>query len=299
MKILISGSSGLVGRALTAALDAEGHEAVALVRPDSRGARGGGVVAWDPRAGTVDRDALEGFDAVVHLAGENIVSRRWTPEQKARIRDSRVGGTSLLAAALAGLDRKPRALVCASAAGFYGDRGSEILPDDAAPGAGFLADATREWEEAARPAADAGIRVANLRIGVALSARGGMLKRVLPIFKLGLGGRLGSGKQYMSWIELDDLTRAIIRAVERDDLAGGVNVSSPNPVTNAEFTQALGAALGRPAIFAVPEFALRITQGEVTDAIISSVRMTPARLLRSGFEFQCPDIESALKRALG
>lgn len=298
MKILISGSSGLVGRALTAALDASGHDAVALVRPDSRGARGGGV-AWDPRAGTVDRDALEGFDAVVHLAGENIVSRRWTPEQKARIRDSRVGGTSLLAAALAGLERKPRAMVCASAAGFYGDRGSEILPDDAAPGAGFLADATREWEEAARPAADAGIRVANLRIGVALSARGGMLKRVLPIFKLGLGGRLGSGAQYMSWIELDDLTRAIIRAVERDDLAGGVNVSSPNPVTNAEFTRALGAALGRPAIFAVPEFALRLTQGEVTDAIISSVRMTPARLLRSGFEFQCPDIESALKRALG
>lgn len=297
MKILISGSSGLVGRALIAALAAAGHDAVALVRPDSRGAGGG--VAWDPRAGTVDRDALEGFDAVVHLAGENIVSRRWTPEQKARIRDSRVGGTSLLADALARLDRKPRAMVCASAAGYYGDRGSEILPDDAAPGAGFLADATREWEEAARPAADAGIRAVNLRIGVALSARGGMLKRVLPVFKLGLGGRLGSGKQYMSWIELGDLTRAIIWAVERDELAGGVNVSSPNPVTNADFTRALGAALGRPSIFAVPEFALRLTQGEVTDAIISSVRMTPARLLRSGFEFQCPDIESALKRALG
>ena len=299
MKILISGSSGLVGRALTAALEAGGHDAVGLVRPDSRGARGGGGVAWDPGAGTIDRDSLEGFDAVVHLAGENIVSRRWSDEQKARIRDSRVGGTSLLAEALAALDRKPRAMVCASAAGYYGDRGSEILRDDAAPGAGFLADSTREWEEAARPAADAGIRVVNLRIGVALSARGGMLKRVLPIFRLGLGGRLGSGEQYMSWIEMDDLTRAIIWAVERDELAGGVNAASPNPATNADFTRALGAVLRRPAGLAVPEFALRLTQGEVTDAILSSVRMTPARLLRSGFEFDCPDIDSALRRILG
>ena len=300
MKILISGSSGLVGRALTAALEEGGHESVGLVRPDSRGARGGGGgVAWDPRAGTIDQDSLEGFDAVVHLAGENIVSRRWSDEQKARIRDSRVGGTSLLAGALAALDRKPRAMVCASAAGYYGDRGSEILRDDAAPGEGFLADSTREWEEAARPAADAGIRVVNLRIGVALSARGGMLKRVLPIFRLGLGGRLGSGEQYMSWIEMDDLTRAIMWAVERDELAGGVNAASPNPATNADFTRALGAALRRPAGLAVPEFALRLTQGEVTDAILSSVRMTPARLLRSGFEFDCPDIESALRRVLG
>ena len=276
------------------ALAIAGHETVALIRPASASSSG---VRWDPDAGTIDADALDGFEAVVHLAGENIVSRRWTDEQKARIRDSRVQGTALLADALAALDRKPSVLICASAAGYYGDRGSEILRDDSAPGSGFLAETTREWEEAARPAADAGIRTVNLRIGVALSARGGMLKRVLPIFKLGLGGRLGSGAQYMSWIELGDLTRAIMWAAERGELAGGVNVSSPIPVTNAEFTRALGAALGRPAVFAVPEFALRLTQGEATDAILSSVRMSPDRLLASGFEFQCPDIETALSRA--
>ena len=296
MKILISGSNGLVGRALRDDLAIAGHETVALVRPASASSSG---VRWDPDAGTIDADALNGFDAVVHLAGENIVSRRWTDEQKARIRDSRVRGTALLADALAALDRKPSVFLCASAAGYYGDRGSETLPDDAAPGTGFLADTTREWEDAARPAADAGIRTVNLRIGVVLSARGGMLKRVLPIFKMGLGGRLGSGAQWMSWIAMPDLTRAIAWAMERDDLAGGVNISSPNPATNAEFTRALGAALGRPAIFAVPEFALRLTQGEATDAILSSVRMTPARLLASGFEFRHEDIESALRWAVG
>ena len=294
MKILISGSNGLVGSALRDELAIAGHETVALVRPASASTSG---VRWDPDAGTIDAAALDGFDAVVHLAGENIVSRRWTDEQKARIRDSRVRGTALLADALAALDRKPSVMLCASAAGYYGDRGSEILPDDAAPGTGFLADTTREWEDAAHPAADAGIRVVNLRIGIVLSARGGMLKRVLPIFKLGLGGKLGDGSQYMSWIAMPDLTRAIAWAMERDDFAGGVNVSSPAPATNAEFTRALGAALGRPALFAVPEFALRLMQGEATDAILSSVRMTPNRLLASGFEFRHPDIESALRWA--
>ena len=296
MKILISGSTGLVGSALRDALAIAGHETVALIRPASASSSG---VRWDPDAGTIDAEALDGFDAVVHLAGENIVSRRWTDEQKGRIRDSRVRGTALLADALAARERKPRVLLCASAAGYYGDRGSEILPDDAAPGSGFLAETTREWEDAARPAADAGIRTVNLRIGVVLSARGGMLKRVLPIFKLGLGGKLGGGGQYMSWVSMPDLTRAVAWTMERGELSGGVNVSSPAPATNAEFTRALGAALGRPAMLAVPEFALRLTQGEATDAILSSVRMAPKRLLTSGFEFRHPDIESALRWVVG
>ena len=296
MKILISGSSGLIGRALTAALEGDGRATAALVRPSSASSDG---VRWDPDAGTIDAAALEGFDAVIHLAGENIADRRWTDARKARIRDSRVRGTSLLADALAGLDRKPRAMLCASAAGYYGDRGSETLSDGAASGAGFLAETTREWEEAAKPAADAGIRVVNLRIGIVLSPSGGMLKRVLPIFRMGLGGRLGDGSQYMSWAAMPDLTRAIAWTLERDDIAGGVNVSSPFPITNAEFTRALGKALNRPAIFAVPAFALRLAQGELADAVLSSVRMSPDRLLASGFEFRYADIESALKWAVG
>ena len=296
MKILISGSSGLIGRALTAALEGDGRETAALIRPSSASSAG---VRWDPDAGTIDAAALEGYDAVIHLAGENIADRRWTDARKARIRDSRVRGTSLLADALAGLDRKPRAMLCASAAGYYGDRGSETLSDGAAPGSGFLAETTREWEEAAKPAADAGIRVVNLRIGIVLSPSGGMLKRVLPIFRMGLGGKLGDGSQYMSWAAMPDLTRAIAWTLERDDIAGGVNVSSPFPATNAEFTRALGKALNRPAIFAVPAFALRLAQGELADAVLSSVRMSPDRLLASGFEFRYADIESALKWAVG
>ena len=296
VKILISGSSGLIGRALAAALEGDGRETAALIRPTSASSSG---VRWDPDAGTIDAAALEGFDAVIHLAGENIADRRWTDARKARIRDSRVRGTSLLADALASLDRKPRVMLCASAAGYYGDRGSETLSDGAAPGAGFLAETTREWEEAAKPAADAGIRVVNLRIGIVLSPSGGMLKRVLPIFRMGLGGKLGDGSQYMSWAAMPDLTRAIAWTLERDDIAGGVNVSSPFPITNAEFTRALGKALNRPAPFAVPAFALRLAQGELADAVLSSVRMSPDRLLASGFEFRYADIESALKWAVG
>ena len=296
VKILISGSSGLIGRALTAALEGDGRETAALIRPSSASSSG---VRWDPDAGTIDAAALEGFDAVIHLAGENIADRRWTDARKARIRDSRVRGTSLLADALASLDRKPRAMLCASAAGYYGDRGGEALSDGAAPGAGFLAVTTREWEEAAKPAADAGIRVVNLRIGIVLSPSGGMLKRVLPIFRMGLGGKLGDGSQYMSWAAMPDLTRAIAWTLERDDIAGGVNISSPRPITNAEFTRALGKALNRPALFAVPAFALRLAQGELADAVLSSVRMSPDRLLASGFEFRYADIESALKWAVG
>ena len=295
-RTLISGSTGLIGRALVGRLESSGHEVVRLIRPTSR--RGVTGVKWDPAAGLLDPQELEGFDAIIHLAGENIANRRWSEEQKQRIRDSRVVGTSLLANALACLNSPPSVFACASAGGYYGDRGGEILTDSATPGTDFLAQATREWEEATAPASEAGIRVVNLRISVVLTAAGGMLKRVLPIFKLGLGGRLGSGSQFMSWITREDVINAIVWVMEKNDLSGGMNISSPNPVTNAEFTRALGKEIGRPAIFSVPRFALKVAQGDLSDVVLSSLRMAPERLDESGFEFVHPEIEGALRWAL-
>ena len=277
MRVLVSGSTGLIGSSLVRSLEGAGHDVRRLLRPQSRTSANG--IMWDPAAGSLDAREVEGFDAVVHLSGENIANRRWSAAQMARIRDSRIGSTTLLAETLAGLDSPPSVLACASAGGFYGDRGDALLNEDAAPGAGFMATATKEWEDATEPAASAGIRVVNLRIGVVLTAAGGMLSRVLPIFKLGLGGRLGSGNQYMSWLTRSD-------------------VSSPNPVTNSEFTRALGRALKRPALFVVPGFALRIMQGDLSEVVTSSARMNPARLRESGFEFRHPEIEGALTWAL-
>ncbi len=295
-RVLISGSTGLIGRALVRRLELDGHEVVRLVRPQSRGGVTG--VAWDPASGVLDSSELEGLDAVVHLAGENIANRRWSEEQKRRIRDSRVVGTTLLTETLADLDSPPAVFVCASAGGYYGDRGDEVLNDSAEPGTDFIASATREWEEACGPAAEAGIRVVNMRISVVLTSSGGMLKRVMPIFKLGLGGRLGSGSQFFSWITLEDTIESFVWAMDRDDLSGGVNVTSPNPVTNAEFTKALGQALGRPAVFSVPKIALRIMQGDLSDVVVSSLRMKPKRLGESGFEFRHAVIEEALRWAI-
>ena len=296
-RTLISGSTGLIGRALVDRLESSSHEVVRLIRPTSR--RGVTGLTWDPAEGLLDPQELEGFDAIIHLAGENVANRRWSEEQKQRIRDSRVVGTSLLANALAGLNSPPTVFACASAGGYYGDRGGEILTDSATPGTDFLAQATREWEEATAPASEAGIRVVNLRISVVLTAAGGMLKRVLPIFKLGLGGRLGSGSQFMSWITREDVINAILWVMENDDMSGGVNISSPNPVTNAEFTRALGRELGRPAVFSVPRFALRVAQGDLSDVVLSSLRMAPERLVESGFELRHPEIEGALQWAVG
>ena len=244
MRVLVSGSTGLIGSSLVRSLEGAGHDVVRLLRPQSRSAANG--IMWDPAAGRLHPRDVEGFDAVVHLSGENIANRRWSAAQMARIRDSRIGSTTLLAETLAGLDSPPSVLACASAGGFYGDRGDALLNEDAAPGAGFMASATKEWEDATEPAASAGIRVVNLRIGVVLTAAGGMLSRVLPIFKLGLGGRLGSGNQYMSWLTRSDVIDATVWTLEHDALSGPVNVSSPNPVTNSEFTQALGERLGVP-----------------------------------------------------
>ena len=295
-RTLISGSTGLIGRSLVRRLESSGHEVVRLVRPDTRSDAAG--VSWDPARGVLDPSAVEGFDAVVHLAGENIADRRWSEEQKRRIRDSRVGGTTLLSTTLANLNHPPAVFACASAGGYYGNRGDELLSDTAEPGTDFIASATKEWEEACDPAAQAGIRVVNMRIGVVLTASGGMLKRVLPIFKMGLGGKLGSGSQFFSWITLEDVIESTVWAMEKEELSGGINITSPNPLTNAEFTRALGRAVGRPAVFSVPRFALRIMQGDLSDVVLSSLRMEPQRMLQSGFEFSQPEIDGALQWAV-
>ncbi len=296
MKVLVSGSTGLIGTALVRSLESSAHHVTRLVRPGSTRTPDG--IAWDPTSDSLDARQLEGFDAVIHLSGENVASRRWSAEQKARVRDSRVRSAELLANALAGLDSPPEILACASATGYYGDRGDEILNEDVGAGSDFLADVSAEWEGATSPAADAGIRVVNMRISVVLTAAGGMVATVGPIFRLGLGGRLGSGAQYLSWISREDIVRAIEWILQHDDLRGPVNLCSPNPVTNSEFTRTLGSVLRRPALFPVPRFALRITQGEITDMLLASVRAEPAKLSASGFEFRHPRLEDALRWAL-
>ena len=296
MRVLVSGSTGLIGSSLVRSLESGGHDVRRLLRPQSRTSANG--IMWDPAARSLDRRQIEGFDAVVHLAGENIADRRWSAAQMARIRDSRIRSTTLLAETLASLDSPPSVLACASAGGYYGDRGDELLDEESSPGAGYLAAVTKEWEDATGPAASAGIRVVNLRIGVVLTAAGGMLSRVLPIFKLGLGGRLGSGSQYMSWLTRSDVVDATVWTLEHEDVSGPVNVSTPNPVTNSEFTRALGRAVRRPAVLAVPSFALRLAQGDLAEVVTSSARMDPTRLRESGFEFEHPEIDGALEWAL-
>jgi len=297
MKILVSGAAGLVGSSLVPSLAAEGHEVLRLVR---RPLAGSGEIPWDPAGGVLDPTRLEGVDAVIHLAGEPVADGRWNDEKKRRIRDSRVGGTETLARALAACARRPATLVCASAIGFYGDRGDEVLSESSAPGTGFLPETCVAWERACRPAAEAGIRVANLRFGVVLSPDGGALKRMLLPFKLLLGGRLGGGSQWMSWIAMDDAIGAIRHALATGSLDGPVNAVSPRPVTNAEFTRTLGHVLGRWTPVPMPAFAARLAFGEVADALLlASTRVEPARLLATGYAFREPELEGALRRILG
>ncbi len=297
MKILVSGSSGLVGSALVPFLSSGGHEIVRLIRGWPQ--PGEAAVPWDPPAGRIEAARLEGLDAVVHLAGENIAGR-WTATRKARIRESRVQGTRLLAETLARLARPPKVFVCASAIGYYGDRGDAVLREDSPPGAGFLAEVCREWEAAARPAAEKGVRVVHLRIGVVLSPAGGALARMLTPFKLGLGGRIGAGGQFMSWIAIDDLTGAIHHALATESLRGPVNAVAPRPVTNREFTKTLGRVLGRPTLFPMPAFAARLTFGEMADELLlASARVEPAKLVTSGYRFRAPELEGALRHLLG
>src|SRR5215210_8098232 len=302
MKVIVTGSTGLVGRALVRSLLSDGHEVTRLVRGDAQGFRAPGTAAvhWDPERGEIDAQELEGHDAAVHLAGESVAEGRWDDEKKRRIRESRVKGTSLLAGTLAGLSAKPGVLVSASASGFYGDRGAEVVREESASGSDFLSEVCREWELATLQASQAGIRVVHLRIGVVLSGEGGALQKMLTPFKLGLGGKVGGGGQYMSWITLEDLVGVIRRALEDEGLRGPVNAVAPGAVTNEEFTKALGHVLGRPTIFAVPTFAARLAFGEVADELLlASARVEPACLNEAGFEFKDPNVEGALRSVLG
>lgn len=300
MKIAVTGATGLVGSALVPFLKTAGHEVVPVVRAGS----GAGACAWNPADGTIDAAALEGVDAIVHLAGENIGSGRWSDAKKKRIVESRVAGTSLIARTAAGLKRPPRVLVCASAVGFYGARGDApdepALDETAAPGDDFLADVCRQWEAAAEPARAAGIRVAHARFGVILDPRGGALAKMLLPFKMGVGGVVGSGRQWMSWVALDDVLGALEHAIATEGLAGPFNVVAPGAVTNAGFTKALGRALGRPTIFPMPAFAARLAFGEMADALLlTGQRVRPARLEAAGYRFRHPEIEGALRHMLG
>src|SRR5262245_23383894 len=295
MNVVITGSSGLIGSALIPLLTRNGHTIRRLVR----GARDGGAARWNPDAGSLDDGVLAGADAVVHLAGETIATGRWTAAKKARIRDSRVRGTALLTRGLVALDRKPTVFISASAVGIYGNRGDEVIDEWSAPGHGFLAEVCSQWEAATRPAADAGKRVVNCRMGVVLSGTGGALAKMLPVFRLGLGGVMGSGRQYMSWISIDDVVGAIQHLLLSEIVVGPVNVVAPNPVSNREFTKTLGGVLRRPTSLRVPAFAVRLGLGEVADELLlASTRAQPLRLIASGYQFRYPALEGALRHLL-
>ena len=286
MKIAVTGATGLVGSALVRFLKEAGHPVSPLLRPNH----------WNVETGTVDMGSLHGAGAVVHLAGENIAAGRWTASKKARIRDSRVKGTKLISDSLAKLDKPPDVLVSMSAVGYYGNRGDEVLREESGPGEGFLADVCRQWEAATGSATRKGIRVVHLRTGLVLSRKGGALQKIILPFKFGVGGKIGSGKQYMSWITLDDLCAAILHCIQAGGLHGPVNTVSPTPVTNLEFTRILGRVLSRPAIFPLPAFAARIALGEMADELLlASTRVEPAKLLGSRFGFRHNDLESALR----
>jgi len=297
MKVIVSGSTGLIGRPLVASLRADGHDIVRLVRRDPQGA---GEVQWNPATGTIDAAGLVGANLVFHLAGAGIGDQRWTESYKQEILDSRVLGTGLLASALAELDPKPSVMVSASAIGWYGDRGDEILDETAPQGTGFLADVVAAWEAAAQPAADAGIRVVHPRTGIVLSKDGGALQRLLLPFRLGAGGRTGPGSQWWSWITLNDEVRALTHLASSSVLAGPVNLTAPSPVTNQDFVDALGSVLRRPTVLPTPSLALKAYLGsELAEALLfQSQRVVPARLLEDGFTFDSPNLEEALRSAI-
>src|SRR5688572_8805984 len=296
MKILISGSHGLVGTALVKALETENHEIFRLVRhaPGSRS-----EIEWSPDRYSIALARIEGFDAVVHLAGESIAEGRWTDEKKKRIRESRVKGTKLLGDALANLSNPPPTLVSASAIGYYGNRGDELLNEGSAPGDDFLSEVCVEWEEGTALATEKGIRVVNTRFGIILDPEGGALAKMLPPFRMGIGGRIGSGKQWMSWIALDDVVAGIKFALTNEALSGPVNFVAPNPVTNSEFTKTLGRALSRPTLFPIPAFGVRLVFGEMADALLlSSQRVEPERLKEAGYQFQYSQLDKAIEHAV-
>ncbi len=301
MDIAVTGSTGLIGTALVEALTEQGHRVLRLVRPSSDPAEPGtgtDTAAWDPSAGTIDAEALAGLDAVVHLAGVGIADKRWTDEQKGRILSSRTAGTTLLASAIAGLDRPPKALLSGSAIGYYGDHGDEVIDETTGPGDDFPARVCVEWEASAQAAVDAGIRVTFLRTGIVQSTEGGALARQLPFFRLCLGGKAGSGRQYISWISIEDEVRAICHLIDAD-VAGPVNLVAPEPVTNAEYTKVLFRVLRRPMTF-LPMTGPRLLYGrELADSLLlTSQRVVPDVLTASGFTFSEPELEGALRSLL-
>ncbi len=294
MRVLMTGSGGLIGQALLSFLTTNGHTVVRLTRSPATGRH----ILWNPDAGTVNTDDLEDFGAIVHLAGETIVGR-WTPEKKARILESRTKGTRLLCESLAHLRSRPIVLVSASAIGYYGDRGDQVLDEESSAGSLFLSEVAEAWEAGTEPAMRIGIRVVNMRIGFVLSKAGGGLAAMLLPFKLGIGGRVGCGLQYISWIALDDVVGAVSHALLSDTLRGPVNAVAPHPVTNLEFTKTLGRVLRRPTIFPLPAFAARLVLGEMAnELLLASTRVNPSRLLASGYEFRFPDLPGALRHVL-
>lgn len=294
MRIAISGSTGLIGTALLRSLRADGHEVLRLVRHAPRAAD---EVAWDPERQTVDAAALAGCDSVVHLAGAGVGDHRWTDAYKKRIRDSRVLGTAAVAEAVASLDVPPRSFVCGSAIGYYGDTGERRVDESAPPGDGFLPGVCVDWEAAADPAVEAGIRTTFARTGLVVSREGGAWGRLFPLFRLGLGGRLGNGRQYWSFISLHDHIRALRHLIDTETLDGPVNLTAPEPVTNREVTAAMGRVLHRPTLFTVPSPALRLALGEFAGDVLQSQRVVPTRLLESGFTFDHPGITAAISAA--
>jgi uncharacterized protein len=301
-RILVSGASGLIGNALVPALQAGGAQAVRLERSgvtrNGPASGDGERIVWDP-ASPPAAETVSGFDAVIHLAGETIMGR-WTDDKKARIRNSRVTGTLNLSRALAQAASKPRVLICASATGYYGNRGDEVLREDSAAGTGFLPEVCRQWEAATKAAFEAGIRTVSLRTGIVLSAKGGALKAMLPPFKLGVGGRVGTGKQWMSWIDLQDVVGAILHILKADLVQGPVNIVAPRPVTNAEFTKTLAGVLHRPAIFPAPAFAVKLAFGEMAeDLLLGSQRVEPAKLTASGYPFRFRDLKASIENCIG
>lgn len=306
MRIAISGSTGLIGTALARSLRADGHDIVRLVRrgtrPDRRtggtGTAGAAEVLWDPKRQYVDADGLAGCDAVVHLAGAGVASRRWTDAYKKELRDSRVLGTAAVAEALASLDEPPRTFVAGTAIGYYGDTGDRAVDESAPPGHGFLAGLCREWEEATAAAEEAGIRTVHARTGLVVAPRGGAWGPLFPLFKAGLGGRLGSGRQWWSWISLEDEVRALRQLLTDTRLYGPVNLTGPQPVTNREATAVMGRVLHRPTLFPVPAPVLRAVLGEFAGDVLGSQRVLPERLLESGFRFAQPQLADAVRAAL-
>ena len=297
MKIAVTGAGGLVGSGLLPYLKEQGHEICPLVR--RRDALAGQGIFWNPATGAIDRERLEGLDAVIHLAGENL-SGYWSAAKKERIMSSRRDGTQLLSTALAGLQQPPKVLISASATGFYGDRGVTVLDESSEHGEGFLAEVCTAWEKAADSARSAGIRVVHSRFGIILDAKGGAMGKLLPLLRFGLGGKLGSGRQYWSWITIQDVHRALAFCLNEAGLEGAVNFTAPAPATNAEFTRTAAQFLHRPAFFIAPAFALRLLMGEMAnEMLLSSARVLPEKLLAAGFQFAHPDLTSALPALIG